>query len=141
MENALIKSLIDALEASALTELEYSKDGVTLRLVKGTGSTPPAVAPRAPASQRSPAPTVAAPAATPSSVTAPVFGVVHLRRTPADPPLVAVGQVVSAGQVLCLIEAMKVFTELRAEHDGTIGAVLVESGQEVDAGQALFRWA
>jgi acetyl-CoA carboxylase biotin carboxyl carrier protein len=71
-------------------------------------------------------------------VTAPLFGVVHLQRTPGT-PLVVAGQAVTAGQVLCLIEAMKVFTELRAEQDGTIAAVLVQSGQDVEAGQPLFR--
>ena len=68
-----------------------------------------------------------------------MFGVVHLQRSPGAPPLVTAGEAVSAGQVLCTIEAMKIFTDLRAEGDGTVAAVLVQSGQEVEAGQALFR--
>jgi acetyl-CoA carboxylase biotin carboxyl carrier protein len=52
-----------------------------------------------------------------------------------------VGQAVKAGQTLCVIEAMKVFNQVRAEHDATVQAVLVTSGQEVEAGQALLRFA
>ena len=51
------------------------------------------------------------------------------------------GQAVKAGQTLCVIEAMKVFNEVRAERDATVAAVLVASGQEVDAGQPLLRFA
>ena len=137
MDNDLIKALIDALEASSLTELEYSQGGATLRLVKRTGapSTHPAAA--APAVDRKTEP--AAPSCPPSTVNAPSFGVVHLQRSPDAPPLVTTGEEVSAGQVLCMIEAMKIFTELRAEQDGKVSEILVQSGQEVEAGQALFR--
>ena len=72
-------------------------------------------------------------------MSSPAYGIVHLQRTPGAPLLAAPGNLVDPGQVLCLIEAMKVFTELRAERAGTIAAVLVESGQEVEAGQPLFR--
>jgi acetyl-CoA carboxylase biotin carboxyl carrier protein len=140
MDNGLIKSLIDALEASTLSELEYSKDGVTVRLVKGSGlgrDTVPEVAPSRPVPA---APRPESPAPSSPLVVAPLSGVVHLRRTPGAPPLVTVGQAMLAGQVLCLIEAMKVFTELRAERDGTIASILVEPGQDVEAGQAIFRW-
>lgn len=138
MDQDLIKALIDALEASSLSELEYSKDGTTLRLVKQSGSAP-AVAPQV-ATPRAAAPaTVAAPAS--STITAPMFGVAHLEPTPGAPPFVTAGQAVVAGQVLCLIEAMKVFAQLPAEQDGTIAAVLVRSGQDVEAGQPLFRLA
>ena len=137
MDNDLIKTLIDALEASSLTELEYSGGGATLRLVKRTGAPPTRPAAAAFAADRKPEP--AAPSCPSCTVNAPVFGVVHLQRSPGAPPLATVGETVSAGQVLCMIEAMKMFTELRAEQDGTVAAVLVQSGQEVEAGQALFR--
>jgi len=71
---------------------------------------------------------------------APLYGVVHLQPTPGEPPFVQAGQAVRAGQTLCVIEAMKVFNEVRAERDATVEAVLVRSGQEVEAGQALFRF-
>lgn len=135
MDNDLIKTLIDALEASSLTELEYSRGSATLRLVKRTGA-PPTHPAAAPAVERN---EPAAPSHPSSTVDAPVFGIVHLQRSPGAAPLVTAGEEVSAGQVLCMVEAMKTLTELRAERGGTVAAVLVQSGQEVEAGQALFR--
>ena len=149
MDLQVIKALIDAFATSSLAEMEYSVDGATLRLVKraavaATHSVSPSV-PAAPAPQETigfadagafPAGQSAEPAA---FVTAPLYGVVHLQRTPGAPPFAAAGQAIAAGHVLCVIEAMKVFTEIRAERDCTVAEVLVATGQEVDAGQALFR--
>jgi len=142
-----IKAFIDAMAASDLTEMEFSQDGWTLRLVRrgaaveathaahaSVSATPPS------AKTRTPPDAPAAPGAS-KELTAPLFGVVHLQQTPGDPPFVSVGQAVKAGQTLCVIEAMKVFNEVRAEHDASVAAVLVVSGQEVEAGQALLRFA
>ena len=68
-----------------------------------------------------------------------MFGMLCLEPAPGEPPFVRVGDTVRKGQKLCLLEAMKVFHALEASRDGTISAILAESGQEVDAGQALFR--
>lgn len=142
MDRDLIKALIDALAASDLAELEYRKDGESLRLVKRGAA---AAAPRAPE------PAVHAPVAAPKeavpeeaasgsdTIDAPLFGIVHLRQEPGGPPLVTEGQAVAAGQVVCLVEAMKVFNQISAARDCVIAAILVESGQEVEAGQPLFR--
>lgn len=142
MDLQQIKALIDALTASDLSELEYQHDGSTLRLVKNPAPAAPSTLGRqAPPVSAKPAPftgVVAAPAA-PAEVCSPVYGVVHLRPSPAEPPFVAVGEAVTAGRTLCVIEAMKVFNEVRAEHAATIDAVLVDSGQEVESGQPLFR--
>jgi len=137
MDLQVIKALIDAFATSNLAEMEYTVDGATLRLVKrAAGAATPSV-------QAAPTPRAAiqaAPPAAPSAlVTAPLYGVVHLQRSPDAPPFVAAGQAVTTGQVLCQIEAMKVFTEIRAERDGTVAEVLVQTGQEVDDGQPLFR--
>jgi acetyl-CoA carboxylase biotin carboxyl carrier protein len=142
MKQEQIKTLIDALAASDLAELEYSEeDGSTLRLVKQSAlkSAPavrsPAVARRAPAAVfAQPTPAAAA------ECLAPLYGVVHLQATPGEPPFVQPGQAVEAGQVLCVIEAMKMFNEVRADTAATVLAVLVRSGQEVEAGQPLFRF-
>jgi len=72
---------------------------------------------------------------------APLFGIVHLRPAPDAPEFVSPGQAVTAGTPLCIIEAMKMFHEVRAERDAIIAAVLVSSGQEVQAGQELIRFA
>jgi acetyl-CoA carboxylase biotin carboxyl carrier protein len=68
-----------------------------------------------------------------------MYGVLHLQASPGEPPYVQPGQAVKAGQTLCVIEAMKVFNEVRADRDATVQAVLVDSGEEVEAGQPLFR--
>lgn len=145
MDRDVIKALIEALAASDLAELEYRSNGETLRLVKRGVGTPAAV--RAVAAQPvSPAPEPGQPTpppksggAVPNTIVAPLYGVVHLQQTPGAPPLVAAGQSVTAGQMLCVIEAMKVFNQIRAERDCVIASVLVQSGQEVEARQPLFR--
>ncbi|VTU31824.1 acetyl-CoA carboxylase biotin carboxyl carrier protein [Variovorax sp. PBL-E5] len=133
MNQEQIKTFIDALAASALSELEFSENGWTLRLAKHAA--PAAIAPGADA----PAPALRA--ASSVECLAPLYGVVHLQGTPGDPPFVEAGQAVAAGQTLCVIEAMKVFNEVRAERDGVLQSVLVASGDEVEAGQPLFRFA
>ena len=72
---------------------------------------------------------------------APLYGVVHLSPSPSEPAFVRVGEMVQAGQPLCVIEAMKIFNEVRAEHDAVLQEICVASGQEVVAGQPLFRFA
>lgn len=138
MNQEQIKTLIDALAASDLCELEYSENGATLRLSKQPA---PTAAPRA----RAPIAAIAAhdapvASAAPAECLAPLYGVVHLQPTPGEPPFVQAGEAIAAGQTLCVIEAMKVFNEVRAERDATVQAVLVGSGQEVEAGQPLFRF-
>lgn len=144
MDPQQIKSFIDAMVSSDLTEMVFSQDGWTLRLVRQPASVAPAPAPaRAVASvaRTVPPATPAAvgPAAT-RELQAPLFGIVHLRAGPGEAPFVAAGQAVRAGQTLCVIEAMKVFNEVLAEHDAVVDAVLVNSGLEVEAGQPLLRF-
>lgn len=151
MDAQQIKAFIDVMAASDLAEAEFSQDGWTLRLVR-RGGIVEATQGVEPATPATPATIVAADrtalpphtaAATPASndLKAPLFGIVHLQRSPGEPPFVRVGQAVEAGQTVCVIEAMKVFNEVLAERDGSVAAVLVESGQEVEAGQPLLRFA
>lgn len=154
MNQEQIKMLIDAFAASDLSMLEFSENGCTLRLARQgaaplVGTTAAAPAPFPAASTEAAAAIEAADVAAPPSpssspapaadVLAPLYGVVHLRPAPGEPAFVQAGQTVAAGQTLCVVEAMKVFNEVHAPRGATIESVLVESGQEVDAGQALFR--
>lgn len=144
MDQQQIKALIDAMASSDLQEMEFSQDGWTLRLVRpGAASAVSTGAPSTPRAPRQRSATPRAPAKTESTkeLLAPLFGVLHLQSAPGEPPFVVAGQSVKAGQTLCVIEAMKVFNEVRAEHDAVIDAVLASSGQEVEAGQALLRFA
>ncbi len=142
MDLAKIKALIDLVSRSQVTELELTEGATTLRLSRSaTSLAPHPVAPTA-----SIAPTAAAVPPTPSDspesldvVRAPSFGVFHRTPAPDAPPFATVGASVEAGQTLCLIEAMKVFTAIVAPQAGTVEAILVESGEEVEADQPLFR--
>ena len=139
-----IRSLIDAMASSDLAEMQFSEDGWSLRLVRRPQpgdvltSAPAAAAERArPArARRGPEMDEAL-----QHLVAPLFGIVHLRPAPDAPEFVSPGQAVTAGTPLCIIEAMKMFHEVRAERDAIIAAVLVSSGQEVQAGQELMRFA
>ena len=130
--------------ASDLDALEFSQDGWTLRLVRradGRGAPAPVATAAAPSDVPASRPEAEVPAAAPRELTSPLFGIVHLQRAPGESPFVRAGDTVEAGRTLCVIEAMKVFNEVCAERDVTVAAVLVESGQEVEAGQPLFRFA
>ena len=144
MDAQRIKTFIDAMASSDLAEMEVSHEGWTLRLVRGaTSPAPAAAAPPRGAAATAPLAAMPSPgtADTPRELAAPLYGVVHLKPAPDEAPFVVVGQSVKAGQTLCVIEAMKVFNEVRAEFDARIDAVLVTSGQEVEAGQPLLRFA
>jgi acetyl-CoA carboxylase biotin carboxyl carrier protein len=147
MQLAQIKAFIDAMASSDLAELEVSKDGWTLRLVREAGRRAPArpVA-NPPPAQRSHRDEAEAdegrsrepPAA--SEICAPLSGVVYLQPEPDRPPFVVAGQTIKAGAAVCVIEAMKTMNEIRAERDGIIEAILVDSETLVDAGQPLMRF-
>jgi acetyl-CoA carboxylase biotin carboxyl carrier protein len=79
------------------------------------------------------------PPARPALLEAPLAGIVHFRPAPDAPAFIEPGDAVRVGDPLCIIEAMKVFNTVRAEHDGVVAAILVPSGSEVDAGQPLLR--
>ena len=155
MDQQQIKAFIDAMAATDLAEMEFSQDGWSLRLVRrpgGAAITPaPALTPSAGAAGPVPAPpnngvdtfdAVDAVGSAPAPLLrAPLYGVVHFSPAPGEPAFVIAGQAVAAGQILCVIEAMKVFNEVRAETDATVAEILVGSGQEVDAAQPLLRFA
>lgn len=152
MDLSQIKQLIDVMAASDLAEMSLSHQGWVLRLVRhpsavhrGDAPAPlPDCAPPVPSpAYHQPAPPAPAASAAPPprELLAPLFGVVHLQPAPGEPAFVQPGQAVQAGQTVCVIEAMKVFNAVVAENDGTVEAVLVKSGTEVEAGQPLIRFA
>jgi acetyl-CoA carboxylase biotin carboxyl carrier protein len=135
MDLIVIKALIETMTASDLSEMEVSENGWTLRLRRDASATA-----EAPPTRPRPRPPVrAAPAS--GDLRAPLPGVVHLQSAPAAAPFVREGDVVAAGAVLCLIEAMKVFNTVRAECSGAVSEILVASGSEVESGQLLMRIA
>ncbi len=72
------------------------------------------------------------------TITAPLMGTFYRAAAPGQPPLVEVGQVVAAGDVVCVLESMKIFTELRTDRAGTVRAILVENEDAVMKNQPLI---
>ena len=143
MEPGDIKALIEAFAASDLAEMELTRGDWTLRLVRSASGAVlvwPAGAPlnRLESAQR-PAAAPARVEAVETGVRAPLSGIIHLSPSPGAPDFVTVGRRVGAGDVVAVIEAMKVFNEIRAEREGTVEAIFVASGEEVEAGQLLMR--
>jgi acetyl-CoA carboxylase biotin carboxyl carrier protein len=136
VELSRIKALIELLAGSPIAELELSEGEDHIRLTKA-GFTRAAAEPSAVAVPVDPPAEAATGDA--GDVVAPMFGVVHLASAPGEPPFVQVGNEVAVGDRLCLVEAMKVFSQVVADRGGVVAAVLVAGGQEVDAGQPLFR--
>ena len=145
MDLQQIKALFDAMAASDLAEMEFAEAGWSLRLVRRGADGPPAspAAGSAAGRTRRSVPVAQAapdPSERSSDLVAPLFGTVYLRPDPGSPDFVTPGASVTAGTTVCVIEAMKVFHAVRADRDGTIAAVLVTSGQDVEAGQPVVRF-
>ncbi|WP_187435333.1 acetyl-CoA carboxylase biotin carboxyl carrier protein [Bradyrhizobium cytisi] len=144
-----IEQLVDLVARSSIAELDLTQDGTRIRILK-RASAGAAPVPRQPASggsveaplldrQGSPAPAVPTSATADIVVPAPMHGVFYRAAAPDEPPLVDVGARIEAGQKICIIEAMKTFIDIAAEAPGVVLAILAEDGDEIEAGQALFR--
>lgn len=150
MDIRKIKKLIELLEESGLAELEISEGEESVRIARyaqGAAaapqalqiSMPPAAAPATGAAAAAPAPAAPAAAARDESlVTAPMVGTFYACPAPGAKPFVEVGQEVRVGQVLCIIEAMKMMNQIESERAGKVVAVLAKNGEPVEFGQPLF---
>ncbi|MCP3388030.1 acetyl-CoA carboxylase biotin carboxyl carrier protein [Bradyrhizobium sp. CCGB12] len=145
MDLSKIEQLVDLVTRSSIAELDLTQDGTRIRILKRASAGAPAV-PAQPANQiKVEAPTLdrqesSAPEATADIVVpAPMHGVFYRAAAPEEPPLVEVGARIEAGQKICIIEAMKTFIDIAAEAPGVVLAILAEDGDEIEAGQSLFR--
>ncbi|MEK7953511.1 acetyl-CoA carboxylase biotin carboxyl carrier protein [Luteolibacter soli] len=147
-----IRKIVELMNEHGLTLFDMSKEGFQLKLRKGQdveslrgllGSLPAAAPAYAPAPAAAPAAAAATPAAAPkeegTAITSPMVGTFYRKPGPDSPDFVNVGDAVSEGQTLCIIEAMKVMNEIKAEKSGTITAILVNDATPVQFGDALFR--
>ncbi|MEN8373851.1 MAG: acetyl-CoA carboxylase biotin carboxyl carrier protein [Gemmatimonadota bacterium] len=148
MDLEFLRGLIEAVDESGIDSIEITRAGTRIRI----GKTPPPAA--VPAAQHI---AVAAPAAEPTpaaseatngdgasdpgwvEVHSPMVGTFYRAPAPEAPPYVDVGTRVSKGQTLCILEAMKLMNEMEAELDGVVKEILVQNGDPVEYGQALFR--
>jgi len=150
MDIRKVKKLIELLEESQVAEIEIHEGEESVRISRqahypaqapaiyqaAPAAMPAAPAPSAPAA---PAPAAEEPA-TPEGhhVTSPMVGTFYEAPSPGAKPFVEIGQQVNAGDTLCIIEAMKMLNQIEADKSGVIKARLVENGQPVEFGQALF---
>ena len=142
-----LEKLINMMAENDLTEIELDDGTEKVQLKRGSTSAPvqvvaPAAAPAAPppaaATQSAPAADAAATAAAGPTIDSPMVGTFYAASNPDSPAFVKPGDSVSPDTVVCIVEAMKVFNEIKAEKAGKVKSVLVSNGDAVEFGQALF---
>ena len=149
MDIRKVKKLIELLEASSVDEIEIKEGEESVRISRNTGAPMMAAAPAmmpAPAMPQAPAPAAApapalepAPASGPeNALRSPMVGTFYRSPSPDAAPFVEVGQSVRAGDVLCIVEAMKMMNQIEADHAGTVTAIHVDNGEPVEFDQPLI---
>ena len=148
MDLRKLKKLIDLVQESGISELEVTEGEEKVRIAKhSTGPAPMSYAPQAPVMHAAPAaaaPAAVAPAASEPAlpdghvVKSPMVGTFYRASALGAKPIVEVGQTVAVGDILCIIEAMKLMNEIEADAAGTIKAILVENGEPLEYGEPLF---
>ena len=146
MDIRKVKKLIELLEESGIAEIEINEGEESVRISRYSTT-----APAAPIQQFAPAPAAPAPVAaaetesaseTPAisghTVNAPMVGTFYTASAPGSPDFVKVGDSVSEGDTVCIIEAMKILNQIEADISGTVKAILVENAQPVEFGQPLI---
>jgi acetyl-CoA carboxylase biotin carboxyl carrier protein len=149
MDIRKVKKLIELLEESGIAEIEISEGEESVRISRypqgmtvaqapvvapmQAASAPPAAAPAQPA----PAPASPSPAAD-NSITAPMVGTYYSAPAPGAKSFVQIGDEIKVGQVLCIIEAMKMMNQIESEKEGRIVSILARNGEPVEFGQPLF---
>ena len=151
MDIRKVKKLIELLEESGISELEINEGEESVRISKHPTGTAAPVSYMPPAAAQAPA---AAPAAAPAeapaaesgsdnvpsghAVTSPMVGTYYSAPSPGAKPFVSVGDSISEGDTICIIEAMKILNQIEADASGTVKAVLVDNAQPVEFGQPLI---
>lgn len=140
MDHEEIKKVIEFLKDTDVTELLIEKDGSKLKIKREkymyhSGQALPPIVPPIPEVQKE----VTEKADERFiSISSPIVGIFHRAPSPESPPYVDVGTVVRKGQVLCIVEAMKLMNEIESDTDGIIRKIPVENGQPVEYGETLF---
>jgi acetyl-CoA carboxylase biotin carboxyl carrier protein len=152
MDLRKLKTLIDLVQQSGISELEITEGEEKVRISRGVpgGAAQPVpqpgtvyiTGPAPTAAGEMPAPAPAEPAAPEAPqghvVKSPMVGTFYRSAAPGSKPFAEVGQAVKAGETVCIIEAMKLLNEIECDHDGVIKEILVENGEPVEYGQPLF---
>lgn len=148
LDTKLVRKLADILNATGLTEIEVDHGELHIRVAKNIGGAVMMQAPVAAAPVAAPAPAAPAPAAAPAApaaaapakgdaVKSPMVGTVYLSPQPGQPAFIKVGDKVTAGQTLLIVEAMKTMNPIPSPRAGTVVEILVDDAQPVEFGEAL----
>ena len=143
-----VKKLLEMIDASSVNTIEITSDkGLKIRVSKNSHRPAQMAMPHMVAPQAAPQP--AAPAAPPPKaepakptfleVKSPMVGTYYAAPEPGAKPYLSVGERISKGQILCIIEAMKIMNEIESEFDGVVKEILAQNGHPVEYGQVLFR--
>jgi acetyl-CoA carboxylase biotin carboxyl carrier protein len=147
MDLRKLKKLIDLVQESGIGEIEITEGEEKVRITRQSAAPPmlmatPQMQPMGMHGMAAPAAPPPAPAPPPEpkghALKSPMVGTFYRAPSPGAPSFVEVGQTVSKGQTLCIIEAMKLLNEIESDVAGTVKAILVENGQPVEYGQPLF---
>jgi acetyl-CoA carboxylase biotin carboxyl carrier protein len=142
-----IRTLVDLMKKNGIAVFKMEKEGFKITMKTGEAggpvhfvtSAPAPVAPPLPPSPAAEAPAAAPAVAEGVEIKSPMVGTFYASPSPETPPFVTPGQEVTPDTVVCIIEAMKVMNEIKAEVSGTIVEVSAENGKPVEFGQTLFR--
>jgi acetyl-CoA carboxylase biotin carboxyl carrier protein len=142
IDEELVRKMAELLEETGLSEIEYGQDGLTIRVAKNVGVTQISAPPPTEAAASHVMPTVessvdANVASHPGTIASPMVGVAFTSPDPTSPAFVQVGDEVTEGQTLFLIEAMKVFNPILAPHAGRVTRVFIENETPVEYGEPL----
>ena len=136
MELDEIKELIDLLQETDVTELSIEREGLKIKIKREKYLA------SAEMMQAAPGPVIAKEQAEDDqilvTITSPIVGIFHRAPSPESPPFVEVGSTVRKGQVLCIVEAMKLMNEIESDTHGTVSKILVENGHPVEYSEPLF---
>ncbi|MBE0472870.1 acetyl-CoA carboxylase biotin carboxyl carrier protein [Rhodoferax sp.] len=145
MDLRKLKTLIDLVSESNVSELEITEAEGKIRIVKGGGAVVqhfmPASQPvpqEQPVAQAAAAVVAAAPVETGHTVKSPMVGTFYRSASPGAKSFVEIGDAVKEGDTLCIIEAMKILNEIESDKTGTVRKILADNGQAVEYGQPLF---
>ncbi len=138
MEFEDLKEIIELLKETDITELQLEKDGTKVKIKRERILSPVEVPVQKFGSLYEKSTSEIEEEARLITVTSPIVGTFYQAPSPESPPFVEVGSRVKKGQVVCIIEAMKLMNEIESEFDGVIVKILVENGQPVEYGEPLF---
>jgi acetyl-CoA carboxylase biotin carboxyl carrier protein len=151
MDIRKVKKLIELLEESGISELEISEGEESVRISRHPRMSMPApvsiAAPAQPAQPAAPAPAAKLPATAAGehkprnddqTITSPMVGTYYSASAPGAKPFVEIGTEIKVGQILCIIEAMKMMNQIESDKAGRVTAILAKNGEPVEFGQPLF---